>query len=90
MSQFVQHLLRKPQSVRRRYSLAIAGIITVLIFTVWISTLETQISENNIARDTTEEQSPFAAIRGNFGAAFEGLRQKISEFQAGFEALKSR
>ena len=87
MFDYLDHLRAQPEWYRLRVAVVTAGVITVIIFLVWATTLSVRLfGAEETAPAIKEEPSPIATFQEQLGAATEGL---ISQFESLRESFGS-
>ncbi|HEV7449633.1 MAG TPA: hypothetical protein VGP13_03810 [Candidatus Paceibacterota bacterium] len=63
MKKYVDHIIAKEPHERRRHAMQLAGILTAMVFVVWITTLGLRIGggDNTVAQDDSNQTSLSAA-----------------------------
>jgi hypothetical protein len=63
MNRYLDHMHTKPTHERRRHAMRIAGIVTVLVFVGWVTTLGLQLGSSS-----TNASQTAAAVTSSYDA----------------------
>jgi hypothetical protein len=61
MKKFIEHIQKKEPHARRTHALQVAGVVTVVVFMVWITTLSVRFGGDEITEGVEEFSSQLAA-----------------------------
>ena len=68
MKNYFTHLMSKTPHERRRHSMQVAGLVTCLVFLVWITTLGVRFAGTPPQTATTDDPSQLAAVAASAAA----------------------
>lgn len=89
MFDYLDRLRTRPEAYRFRVTIMAAGVITAIIFFVWVTTLSVRLfGVEDTAEVVKEEPSPFKTFQEGLGAAtaglwnqFESLREDLGSIE---------
>jgi hypothetical protein len=73
MFDFIDKLRAKPEKEKRKFAFMFSGVITSIIFMIWIFTVVHTASNLAPLPDDSRGPSPFAQIGGSFSKVFESM-----------------
>lgn len=90
MFDYLDHLRAQPEWYRLRIAIVTAGVITVIIFLVWATTLSVRLfgAEEATPAAIKEEPSPLATFQEQLGAATEGLINQFESLRESFGSVE--
>jgi hypothetical protein len=84
MRTYIHKLRQKPDAHKKHFALTVAGGVTLIIFTIWISTFSVRFSAPVQAQNIQTGESPFSAIRSNFATGIEGVMDAMQGIKRAF------
>lgn len=73
----LEKIKQRPDNQKRVFSLIGAGVLTAIIFFVWLSFSRVSV-ETKINNDKLSSISPIQVIKDEFSKAFSGLKENLS------------
>ena len=73
----VRKLQEKSRAARRRVGVAVAALVTIVIFLVWLSTFTTARAPAEQREESVRVATPLETIRDSFGVFVERLRGEL-------------
>ena len=89
MFDYLDRLRAQPEWYRLRVAIVTAGVITVIIFLVWATTLSVRLfGTRETASEIKEEPSPLETFQAQLGAAAEGLTSQFDSLRESFGSIE--
>ncbi len=78
MSNFIARMNQRSESKRRMFALVSSGLITMVIFTIWVSTFGSSSSEKMASTETKENIfTPLKTLKQSVASAFSGFQNAV-------------
>ena len=89
MFDYLDRLRTRPEAYRLRVTILVAGVITAIIFFVWVTTLSVRLfGVDEAIKVANEEPSPFKTFQEGLSAATEGLFKQFESLRENLGSIE--
>jgi hypothetical protein len=81
MRRYFENLHARPAHEKRQFSMQVAGMLTALIFVVWISTLGVRLADGIAKNNDSNDSADTAGLIAATAAAGSDLQQQFPQLQ---------